>query len=121
MDSGHCIGAGLCPSIMMAGDNHGGLFQEHRIVGIHIPGGYGADITISDIGNDVVLDKPRVRPCLKNGKTPKTADLFLPLCVKFSCRASARPRKFALIGEKSLAVGHSVNFQTRPSEEKSIA
>ena len=37
---------------------------------------------------------------MKNGKTPKPADLFPPLCVKFSCRASARPRKFALIGEK---------------------
>ena len=37
---------------------------------------------------------------MKKVKTPKTADLFPPLCVKFSCRASARPRKFALIGEK---------------------
>lgn len=43
------------PSVMMARDNHGGLFQEHRIVGIHIPGGYGADITISDVGDDLFV------------------------------------------------------------------
>jgi hypothetical protein len=30
----------------------------------------------------------------------QTADLFPPLYVQFSCRAAARLRKFALIGEK---------------------
>ena len=56
----------------MAGDNHGGLFQEHRIVGIHIPGGYGADITISDVGDDVILDKAKI------GCIERIAPLFQP-------------------------------------------
>jgi hypothetical protein len=30
----------------------------------------------------------------------QTADLFLPLCVVFFCRASARLQKSVLIGEK---------------------
>lgn len=60
------------PSVMMAGDNHGGLFQEHRIVGIHIPGGYGADITISDVGDDVILDKVKI------GRIERIAPLFQP-------------------------------------------
>ena len=57
----------------MAGDNHGGLFQEHRIVGIHIPGGYGADITISDVGDDVILDKAKI------GCIERIAPLFQPV------------------------------------------
>ena len=36
----------------------------------------------------------------------QTADLFPPLCVKFSCRAAARLQKFALIGDW-IAVGGS--------------
>ncbi|MEY8261907.1 hypothetical protein [Oscillibacter sp. 1-3] len=46
----------------------------------------------------------------------QTVDLDPPLCVKFSCRASARLQRFALIGKKSLAVGHSAIFQTWPNQ-----
>jgi hypothetical protein len=57
----------------MAGDNHGGPLQEHCIVSIHVPGGYGADIVISDIGGNVVLDKPEISGV--EGITP----LFQPI------------------------------------------
>ncbi|MEY8262393.1 hypothetical protein AALA80_18950 [Oscillospiraceae bacterium 50-60] len=50
----------------------------------------------------------------EKNQNAQTADLDPPLCVKCSCRASARLQKFALTGEKSLAVGHSAIFQTRP-------
>ncbi|WP_207636907.1 hypothetical protein [Oscillibacter sp. 1-3] len=36
----------------------------------------------------------------EKSQNAQTADLYPPLCVKFSCRASARLQKFALIGEK---------------------
>ncbi|MCX4372538.1 MAG: hypothetical protein OSJ58_12065 [Dysosmobacter sp.] len=46
-------------------------------------------------------------------QSAQTADLFPPLCVKFSCRATARLQKFALPGKESLAAGRSVIYQTR--------
>ncbi|MEY8261121.1 hypothetical protein AALA80_12280 [Oscillospiraceae bacterium 50-60] len=35
----------------------------------------------------------------EKSQNAQTVDLYPPLCVKFSCRASARLQKFALIGE----------------------
>jgi len=50
----------------------------------------------------------------ENWQNASTADLFPPLCVKFSCRATARLRKFALIGEEISRRWAFANFQTSP-------
>ncbi|MCI9648671.1 MAG: hypothetical protein HFG11_04440 [Oscillibacter sp.] len=55
-----------------------------------------------------------LRPCLENVKTPKRQPFFRRSALIFLAMHKAWPHQIALIGEKTLAVGHSAIYQTRP-------
>ena len=60
-----------------------------------------------------------IQALFEKSQNAQTVDLYPPLCVKFSCRASARLQKFALIGENISRRWAFRFFQTRPSIDQS--
>ena len=61
------------------------------------------------------------RPCLKHVNIPKRRVFFCYAALIFPAIHQGLPRQIALPSEKSLAAGHSSNFQTRPSSISTAA